>query len=309
VEYGGETGVTLGTAMTISGAAASPNMGYNTSAPLAFLMTLFNVRLGWWLGNPGVPGKWTFRRDSPRNALMPLMAEAMGKTSDTYSYVYLSDGGHFENLGLYEMVLRRRRYIIVSDAGCDPKFEFEDLGNAIRKIRTDLGVPIEMDEPMFIGASDIGEKGKYCATGRIRYSAVDGGADDGELLYVKPSVYFQEPKDIYNYSRTRKEFPHESTADQFFSESQFESYRMLGRHVIDQIVAGAVPKPGTVTKDDELLGRLQKAKADGWTARSIGELFVVARRYYLSHQDSSPEGKPEPPPDDSVRQERWHAQA
>jgi hypothetical protein len=240
---------------------------------------------------------------------MPLMAEAMGKTSDTYSYVYLSDGGHFENLGLYEMVLRRRRYIIVSDAGCDPKFEFEDLGNAIRKIRTDLGVPIEMDEPMFIGASDIGEKGKYCATGRIRYSAVDSGANDGELLYVKPSVYFQEPKDIYNYSRTRKEFPHESTADQFFSESQFESYRMLGKHVIDQIVAGAVPKPETVTKDDELLGRLQKEKADGWTARSIGELFVVARRYYLSHQDSSPEGKLEPPADDSVRREQWHAQA
>ncbi len=116
VEYGGDTGVTLGTAMTISGAAASPNMGYHTSAPLAFLMTLFNVRLGWWLGNPGVSGKWTFRRNSPRNALMPLIAESLGKTNDTYSYVYLSDGGHFENLGLYEMVLRRVHYIVVSDA-------------------------------------------------------------------------------------------------------------------------------------------------------------------------------------------------
>jgi len=288
VEYGGQTGVTLGTAMTISGAAASPNMGYHTSAPLALLMTLFNVRLGWWLGNPGAPGKGTFHRDSPRNALMPLIAEATGKTNDTFSYVYLSDGGHFENLGLYEMVLRRRRYIIVSDAGCDPKFEFEDLGNAIRKIRTDLGVPIEMDEPMFIGPSDIGEKGKYCATGRIRYSAVDGGDhNDGYLLYVKPAVYALEPKDIYTYFKTRKGFPHESTADQFFTESQFESYRMLGRHVIDQIVAGALPKPGEKASDP-LQARLRKATAKEWKARSIEELFRLARHFYLDHQDGAP---------------------
>jgi hypothetical protein len=303
VDYGGQTGVTLGTAMTISGAAASPNMGYNTSAPLALLMTLFNVRLGWWLGNPGAPGKWTFHRDSPRNALRPLIAEATGKTNDTYPYVYLSDGGHFENLGLYEMVLRRRRYIVVSDAGCDPKFEFEDLGNAIRKIRTDLGVPIEMDEPMFIGPSDIGEKGKYCATGRIRYSCVDADGIDGYLLYVKPAVYSQEPKDIYTYFRTRKEFPHEPTADQFFTESQFESYRMLGRHAIDQIVAGAMPKPGAkprgpavITTDDTAIQtRLEQATVEGWKARSIRELFRLASCFYLNQHDGKPAEDPPPP--------------
>ncbi|HEX7190005.1 MAG TPA: hypothetical protein VF381_00400, partial [Thermoanaerobaculia bacterium] len=103
-DYGGTAGVSLGTAMTISGAAASPNMGYNSSAPLAFLLTLFNVRLGWWLGNPGPHGGGhlaTYTKDSPRIALRPLLAEMTGNTNDTFPYVYLSDGGHFENLGLY----------------------------------------------------------------------------------------------------------------------------------------------------------------------------------------------------------------
>ena len=142
--YGGEDGISLGTAMAISGAAASPNQGYISSAPLAFLMALFNVRLGWWLGNPGRSGKVTHKYDGPRNALVPFFSELLGMTSDTNKYVYLSDGGHFENLALYEMVRRRCRFIVVSDAGCDPDFEFEDLGNAVRKIEIDLGVPINL---------------------------------------------------------------------------------------------------------------------------------------------------------------------
>jgi hypothetical protein len=280
VEYGGQTGVTLGTAMTISGAAASPNMGYHTAPSLSFLMTLFNVRLGWWLGNPGVPGKSTFHRDSPLNALMPLIAEATGRTNDTYSYVYLSDGGHFENLGLYEMVLRRRRYIFISDAGCDPKHEFQDLGNAIRKIRTDLGIPIEIDEPIALHPRPVvDETAKYCATGRIRYSCVDAGAEDGFLLYIKPTVYLREPKDIYNYARISQSFPHESTADQFFTESQFESYRMLGSHTIDQIVEGAAKHA-----KHELAQTLSPETAATWTAPSVDAFFKVARTCYLDQQ-------------------------
>jgi hypothetical protein len=301
VEYGGQTGVTIGTAMTISGAAASPNMGYHSSAPLAFLMALFNVRLGWWLGNPGVPGKRTFHRDSPLNALRPLIAEAMGKTNDTHSYVYLSDGGHFENLGLYEMVLRRRAFILVTDAGCDPHYKFDDLGNAIRKIRTDFGIPIEMDEPMYIYPRGVDEPGgKYCATGRIRYSCVDGdGVDDGHLLYIKPAVYLSEPKDIYNYAKRSNEFPHESTADQFFTESQFESYRMLGSHVIDDIVLKAMKAIRDVPLDsfvktepkkpmeDELAERISQAAeidAETWIPRSLQEFFDLARKFYIGER-------------------------
>ncbi|HEY0140986.1 MAG TPA: patatin-like phospholipase family protein [Thermoanaerobaculia bacterium] len=264
-EYGGPTGITLGTAVTISGAAASPNMGYNSSTPLALLMTFFNVRLGWWLGNPGPHGDRTFRAASPTNALRPLVAEALGNTSDTFPYVYLSDGGHFENLALYEMVLRRRRFIVVSDAGCDDQFAFDDLGNAIRKIRTDFGIPIEMEEPMSLYPRGDKKAGRYCAIGRIRYSAMDGGVPDGVLLYLKPAVYLAgEPKDVYNYAKSCEAFPHESTADQFFSESQFESYRALGSFAIDQLCTA--------------LDESDTARAN-WMAGSVAELLALARQY------------------------------
>ena len=132
-------GITLGTALAISGALANPNHGYNASPLVAFLMTLFNLRLGWWLGNPGRHGAQTWERSGPAHAALPLFNEALGTTNESYPYVNLSDGGHFDNLGLYEMVLRRCRYIMVVDAGCDSDYVFEDLGNAIRKIRIDLG--------------------------------------------------------------------------------------------------------------------------------------------------------------------------
>jgi hypothetical protein len=145
-EYGSPyEGMTLGTAMAISGAAASPNMGYHSSPMVTLLLALFNVRLGWWLGNPGSPGEKTYRSDGPNIAIKPYLFEMFGQTTDTRRYVYLSDGGHFENLGLYEMIRRRCRCIVVSDAGCDPDYGFEDLGNAVRKIAIDLGVYINFD--------------------------------------------------------------------------------------------------------------------------------------------------------------------
>ena len=238
-EYGGPGGISLGTAVTISGAAASPNMGYHSSPAMAFLLTLFNVRLGWWLGNPGPVGDKVYTEAHPATNLAPVLAEATGRTSDTYPWIYLSDGGHFENLALYEMVLRRCHYIVLSDAGCDPKYAFEDLGNAIRKIRTDLGVPIDIEEMYMVPRSNEGglNEGRYVATATIRYSAIDKNAREGVLIYIKPGVYKDDyfPRDVYNYAKESSDFPHESTADQFFSESQFESYRALGRHAINEI--------------------------------------------------------------------------
>ena len=144
-EYGepkGRGGISLGTAVAISGAAASPNMGYHSSPSMTLLLALFNVRLGWWLGNPGEAGEKSYQSDGPRWSAKPLFFEAFGQTTDESRYVYLSDGGHFENLALYEMVRRRCRFIVAIDAGCDPKFAFEDLGNAVRKIYIDLGIRI-----------------------------------------------------------------------------------------------------------------------------------------------------------------------
>ena len=122
--YGDRDGIKLGTAMAISGAAASPNMGYHSSPLVTFLMTFFNARLGWWLPNPGAHGKGLWPERGPKSALGALLGEAFGLTDDENPYVYLSDGGHFENLGLYEMVLRRCHTIVVIDASADPNYEF-----------------------------------------------------------------------------------------------------------------------------------------------------------------------------------------
>jgi hypothetical protein len=243
--YGGKSGISLGTAITISGAAASPNMGYHSSAVISFVLMLFNVRLGWWLGNPGYNGREVYERSSPTSSLSLILDEALGKTDDKNSFVYLSDGGHFENLGLYEMVVRRCHTIVVSDAGCDPAGTFEDLGNAIRKIRVDLGIPISFRAVPIHARSGDGPApaGSYCAVGTIEYSKVDGNGTDGTLIYIKPAYYGCEPTDVLNYARTTKAFPHESTADQFFSESQFESYRALGSYVIDRIFKTPSPSP------------------------------------------------------------------
>lgn len=262
-DYGGEGGISIGTAAAISGAAASSNMGYYTTSPLiSLLLTIFNVRLGWWLGNPGVPGnrapvfkgtfslkererKKIYRRSSPEFSLSPVLQEAFGLTDDRSDYVYLTDGGHFENLALYEMVLRRCRLIIVSDGAEDSEYKFTDLGNAVRKIRIDLGIPIEFTEVNIFSMPDAemhGEKDKqpglYWAIGRIRYTEMDHGpeARDGVLLYVKPAVYGKdEPRDVLEYKKSHPEFPHQSTGDQFFDEPQFESYRTLGSFIVEQM--------------------------------------------------------------------------
>jgi hypothetical protein len=227
-------GIGLGTAITISGAAANPNMGYHSSPLVTFLMTLFNVRLGWWVGNPRETKKKIWQSPGPRHAAWPLISEAFGQTTDKFTYVNLSDGGHFENLGLYEMVQRRCHHIVVVDAGRDTEYEFEDLGNAIRKIRIDLGIDIE------IAIKDVAPAGKNkthlarCAVGEIRYAKVDPTATDGKLLYIKPVLKENEPVDVYNYHKTHPGFPHETTNDQWFSESQLESYRMLGAYTIEK---------------------------------------------------------------------------
>jgi hypothetical protein len=235
--YGGKEGISLGTAIAISGAAASPNMGYHSSPLVTFILTLLNVRLGAWLGNPGPAGDKTFQLGYPNFSVRPIVAEAFGLTDDTNPYVYLSDGGHFENLGLYEMVLRRCHYIVVSDAGQDPVCSFADLGEAVRKIRIDLGIPIDFGPMSIFARSDeVNKKGRSCAIGKILYSKVDGDeVEDGVLIYIKPACYGEEPRDIYEYFKRNELFPHESTADQFFSESQFESYRMLGLYTMEKL--------------------------------------------------------------------------
>jgi hypothetical protein len=229
------TGITLGTAMAISGAAASPNMGYHSSPLLTFLMTFFNARLGWWLANPDYPGRPYWSDRGPKSALNSLFAEALGNTDDKNPYVYLSDGGHFENLGLYEMVLRRCHIIVVIDAGADPQYQFEDLANAIRKIRVDLGVTIHFDKPLAMRPG-MAKGNVHVAIGKIHYECVDDGERSHDwLIYIKPVLDPTLSVDLDQYHSAHADFPQQSTLNQFFDESQFESYRRLGLETIENI--------------------------------------------------------------------------
>ena len=227
-------GVTLGSAVTISGAAASPNMGYHSSALVGLVMMLFNARLGAWFGNPGEAGEHTWTHDGPQSAVSPVVREAAGITTDSGEYVYLSDGGHFENLALYEMVMRRCRQIVVVDGGCDAHYSYEDLGNALRKIRIDFGIDIDFPNDFIAG---LRKKEKRCAVARIRYSAA-GDGPDGTLLYIKPVITGDESPDVLTYRSTSPTFPHESTSDQWFTEAQTESYRMLGLYTVESMTSG-----------------------------------------------------------------------
>lgn len=248
--YLGDQGPELSYAMTISGAAASPNMGYHSSPAMAFLLTVFNVRLGSWCGNPNTSPSW--KQMGPRFAYRYLLAELFGRTDENKPFVYLSDGGHFDNLGIYELVRRRCKLIVASDAGADPEYELEDLANAIEKCELDFGVRFgDMDlkafaarEQPYAGPVEARrQRGAQFLIASIHYS--ERAEDDGVLVYIKSSICGDEPADVLHYAAAHALFPHESTSDQWFDEQQFESYRKLGfraAKAASGAIAGALSK-------------------------------------------------------------------
>ena len=260
-----EGGLSLGTAMAISGAAASPNMGYQSSPALAFLMTVFNVRLGWWLGNPR--SKRTWAAPGPALGLGYLMKELFGQTTGESGFVYLSDGGHFENLGIYELVRRRCSVIVACDSEQDQNMGFSGLGNAIEKCRTDFGVDIKIDVDRIRKTKQEGaEGGRHFVVGKICYDSksekdapekLDG---NGILIYIKSSVTGDEPVDILRYKAEHEHFPHQTTGDQWFDESQFESYRKLGEHVMDSVVEDVFADVKADGRDNQALAKALRKK-------------------------------------------------
>jgi hypothetical protein len=231
----------LGTAMAISAAAASPNMGAFTLRPFSLLMTLLNVRLGYWLPNPRLVDEsvdesgperdsksvskmglgWKFWRPGP----MYLLKEALGTFDTRGRYVNVSDGGHIENLGVYELLRRRCRFIIAVDGEADPEVRCGSLTTLMRFAKIDLGVTLDLD-PKKIREGD-GPIKDHWVVGTIDY----GGGEKGTLLYLKSSLTGDESPDVLAYHANNPAFPHESTADQFFSEAQLEVYRALGEHI------------------------------------------------------------------------------
>ncbi len=249
--------VNLGTAMAISGAAAAPNMGTATIKPLVFLMTLLNIRLGYWLPNPvkllrkkhKVRQCIQYWRFSPFSGVGPmyLLRELLGLISEKDEYINVSDGGHIENLGIYELLRRRCKYIIACDAEEDPDMTFGGLAKLMRYARIDLSIDIDID----LDALRKGEHGfanRHCAFGKIHY----GEGETGYLLYIKSSLTGDENEYIREYRSKNKDFPHESTGDQFFNEAQFEAYRALGYHIADTLEGWEVFESGRAKQSDNL---------------------------------------------------------
>jgi len=237
--------VTLATAMAISGAAVNPHAGCSGRGAtrnrlVSFLMSFFNFRLGYWATNPARSKK----RIRPNCFIPGLTMGLFGRGFNRKSrFIELSDGGHFENLAVYELIRRRVRTIIVTDGGADPEFNFADLANLVEKVRVDFGVEIEFPPSpapiadLVPGSAD--KKSLYqeryllarrgYAIGRIKYpQTADEEAAEGTIFYIKTTLTGGLPEDLYAYKSANPEFPDQSTSDQFFDETQFEAYRELG---------------------------------------------------------------------------------
>lgn len=236
---------TLSHAITASAAAFNSHMGsvsMRIGRAATFLITALGLRLGLWVEGPvgrseSYRRSWTaLQRNFPG---LLFFRELLGFSRSRAGWVHLSDGAHFENLALYELVRRHCRYILLSDCGADPDVAFDDFGNAVRRVREDFDVEIRIDLTALRPES--GSSRQPVVAGDIVYP----GGDKGILLYVKPTLTGNEPQDVTQYARRNREFPHETTLDQFYDEAQWEAYRRLGAHVIAEALetlAVAEPK-------------------------------------------------------------------
>jgi hypothetical protein len=253
-------GPKVATAVAASGAALSPNWGYHTKPATAFLMTMFDVRLGLWVPNPRRSAAAGKPVDAPTGDVPPaspgfapfrLLSELLGSVDDTSKYVYLTDGGHFDNMGLYELVRRRCYYIVICDAEEDGDYSYEGIGAAIRKCRIDFGAAIDLDLSGLSPNTESKLSPAHIVRGTIRYPETLP-EKEGVVVYIKASLTRRvqgwgplpakgsvelpdAPGDVQNYKLQHQDFPHDSTAEQWFTESQFESYRRLGQCVLERI--------------------------------------------------------------------------
>lgn len=250
--------IDLGTAMAISGAAASTNMGVHTMRKFRFLLALLNVRLGYWMRNPVSSLRNFLNAPGPQY----LFREMTGWMHEKSGYLNLSDGGHIENLALYELLRRRCKFIVVVDGGMEPGMECSDLMLAQRYAEIDLGVRFNLDiADLALNAQR--RSRAYAVFGKIHYAsrANEGetatGGDVGWLLYLKLACVGDEPGYVVDYRRQNPDFPHQSTANQIYDEAQFEAYRRLGECAAESLFrpeitdAYAAPDPATVARDGD----------------------------------------------------------
>lgn len=220
----------LATAMAVSGAAASSHMGLGSMPTLIALLTFLNVRLGFWIRRPGhdgfpqVPG------------FICLIREMTGiAMSEKQAWINLSDGGHIENMAIYELLRRRCKYVVCVDGEADPTFTFQGLMTLVRHAQLDFGIRVEPRLNDMRPDSKSSRSQTHTLLCRIHYPDASDGrpAAMGLLLYLKLSITGNESELIKRYRIICPDFPHQTTLDQFFGEEQFEAYRQLGVHVAE----------------------------------------------------------------------------
>jgi len=272
--------ITLATAVTVSGAALNSVMGYKSNRFLSFLLTLLNVRLGYWAINPLIlDGKrfldklGTFFLCNGFKALPTYwpyynLAELFGQMNLSRWMVNLSDGGGIENLGAYELFRREVKVIICSDAGADPKYQFEDLRNLLLRVRNELEIVVEFDndnrvEDEIFPKPSSGYSNKHYVVGRYYKLANKGEPREfiGYFVYIKASITAPEYKlehrndDYYAYKNHHPSFPHEPTTDQFFDKDQWRAYRALGKEIGENFLEGIED----CTKIEKIIDKIVKS--------------------------------------------------
>jgi hypothetical protein len=235
--------------VAISGAAAGSGMGSQTSPGLAALLFLSGARLGFWTKNLLPPKQRTQEADLPfavralpkqTYLTAELLAQFPGLGSPNW---YVSDGGHFENTAVYPLLKRKLGFILVADCGADPDFGFEDLENLVRKAEIDYGAAIRFLEPSEIAkcgvdqdfvarCGTLADMTKEEGTQAVLVARIDYDDDSkGVLAIVKPRRLSDAPLEVTGYAKRDPKFPQQTTADQFFDESQWEAYHQLGLFV------------------------------------------------------------------------------
>lgn len=221
--------VDLATAMAISGAAFSSRMGLGSMPTLVAVLTILNIRLGFWIKRPATSGFHI-------PGFSCLLREMLGiQMSEKQKWLNLSDGGHIENLAVYELLRRRCKFIVCVDGESDPNFTFQGLMTLVRHAQIDFGVRIESNLDDIRPDPISGYSKSHFHLCRIYYPE-----GIGLLLYIKLSVTGNESELIKRFRINNTDFPHQTTLDQFFDQEQFEAYRQLGVHAAEGLFNAAL---------------------------------------------------------------------
>jgi len=219
---------TLPAAVAMSGAALAPSMGKKGNRSWTFLMTLANIRLGVWVPNPRWVaatehrGRARQRRRYKRPRPWYLLAELLGLNRVDAKYLYITDGGHYENLGLVELLRRGCTNVYCFDASGGQTFA--ELGDAIALARSELGVEVDIDPTPLMVEGDPPAAKVAVVEGTISYPT----GETGRIVYARNVVAPGTPWDVLAHQRKDPHFPHDSTADQLYTDQKFEAYRALG---------------------------------------------------------------------------------